>query len=205
MRAGIPISAAVEGDIDEAVLRRIVACAGGTVGTVYGKKGRLYLQRKISAFNQAAQRWPWVVLADLDNDPRCAPLLVAEWLPSPAQHMCLRIAVREIESWLLADRERMAAFLSIPISRMPVSVEELDNPKGIVVSLAARSRRSEIRHDIFPRQGSGREVGPAYTSRMIEFVDNGDLGWRPEVAAERCQSLHRCLQSLDRLLEWHPS
>ena len=103
MRAGIPISAAVEGDIDEAVLRRIVACAGGTVGTVYGKKGRLHLQRKISAFNQAAQRWPWVVLADLDNDPRCAPLLVAEWLPSPAQHMCLRIAVREIESWLLAD------------------------------------------------------------------------------------------------------
>jgi hypothetical protein len=53
--------------------------------------------------------------------------------------------------------------------------------------------RLDIREDMLPRRGSGRPIGPAYTSRMIEFVENN---WRPEVAARSSDSLRRCLVRL---------
>jgi hypothetical protein len=39
---------------------------------------------------------------------------IADWLPQPAQLMCFRVAVRELESWLLADAEALAAFSRHP-------------------------------------------------------------------------------------------
>ena len=70
-----------------------------------------------------------------------------------------------------------------------------------MVDIARHSRRREIREDMLPRTGSGRVVGPAYTARLIEFVMGGKIGWRPEIAAERSESLKRCLRSLRRLKE----
>jgi hypothetical protein len=84
--------------------------------------------------------------------------------------MCFRVAVRETEAWLLADRERLARFLGISTSRIPLDPEAMDDPKSLMVDLARHSRRREIREDMIPRSGSGRNVGPAYVSRLIEFV-----------------------------------
>jgi transposase len=46
------------------------------------------------------------------------------------------------------------------------------------------------------RHGSGRPVGPAYASRLIEFASSS---WRPEVAAQRADSLRRTIDCLRRL------
>ena len=70
-----------------------------------------------------------------------------------------------------------------------------------MVDIAKGSRRREIREDMIPRTGSGRVVGPAYTARLIEFVIGARNAWRPEVAAERSESLKRCLRCLNRLKE----
>jgi len=41
------ISAAVEGIVDETVVRRIIVEAGGLPGTIYGKNGKPLLRRQI--------------------------------------------------------------------------------------------------------------------------------------------------------------
>ena len=184
--------------MDEAVLHRLLEHAGFTAGPIYGKKGKHYLQTKVNAYNQAAHRLPWVILVDLNHEADCAPLLRASWLPDPAPMMCFRVAIREIEAWLLADRERFSAFFSVARSRIPQNAEATDNPKQTVIYLARHSRRREIREEMVPRPESGREVGPAYNSRLIEFVTDTTAGWRPDVAVNHSESLRRCVQCLSR-------
>lgn len=196
MAGGIVISAAVEGIVDEAVVRKLIAHTGATPGAVYGKEGKASLRKKIADYNSAAQRRPWIVLVDLDRDDDCAPPLRNAWLPQPAPHLCFRVAVREVEAWLLADAERLAGFLSVARSKLPPDPERLADPKTTMVNLARSSRRHAVQEDMVPRKGSGRQVGPAYSSRLIEFVSSS---WQPDVAARRSDSLRRAIECLKRL------
>lgn len=196
----VVVTGAVEGPADEAVLARLVGELGALRGSIYGKKGKDYLRRKLRGYNQAARRSPWVVLVDLNSDGECGAVLQQAWLPQPAPMMCFRVAVRMVEAWLIADSERFSTFFSVARSRIPQHAEGEANPKQMVVGLARRSRRRRIREDMVPRPGSGRKVGPAYTSRLIEFASNRDSGWRPNVAAQRSESLSRCLRCIRRLI-----
>jgi hypothetical protein len=193
------ISGAVEGPVDEAVVRRLILFAGAKPGPIYGKNGKDYIQKHLKGYNKAARYRPWVVLVDLDHDANCAPPFRVQWLPRTAPNMCFRVAVREVESWLLADREHLAHFLSVSVSRIPANPDAVDEPKSLMVNLARHSRRREIREDMVPRPESGRNVGPAYASRLIEFVEDVASGWRPDVAARSSDSLKRCLRCLNRL------
>lgn len=195
----IIIQGAVEGLVDEAVLQRLIAHVGATVGPIYGKRGKPHLRQRIRGYNQAAWHSPWLVLIDLDQDADCAAQLCPVWLSDPAPMMRFRIAVRAIESWILADRERLARFLSVAPSRLPLNPEEVLSPKRALVELSRYSRRREIRDDMVPSPGSEREVGPGYSSRVIEFVLDAGDGWRPDVAAQYSDSLHRCIVRLREL------
>jgi hypothetical protein len=192
----VVVSAAVEGIVDEAVVRKLIVQAGGRPGTVYGKNGKPFLRRQIHGYNNAARRLPWMVLVDLDRDAECAPPLCEEWVPDPALYLCFRVAVREVEAWLMADAESLASFLSVARSRIAADPEQLFEPKTEMVNLARHSRRREIWADMVPRERSGRQVGPAYASRLMEYVDTR---WRPEVAAQRAESLRRAIACLRRL------
>jgi hypothetical protein len=195
----IIISAAVEGIVDEAVVRRLIEHVGAMLGPVYGKGGKPQLLKNLRGYNEAARHGPWIVLVDLDRDAECAPPFCSEWLPAVAPQMCFRIAVREVETWLMADREHLADFLRIPLSHIPSALESIADPKQTLVNMARRSRLRAIQKDMVPRPESGRQVGPAYPSRLIEFVENRRKGWRPDVAARSSSSLSRCLQCLHRL------
>lgn len=195
------ISGAVEGTSDELVLRRLVEARGGDVTRVHVQHGKAGVRRALPGYNQAARHARWLVLVDLDRDFPCAPALVADWLPTASRYMCLRVVVRKVEAWLLADAERAASFLRVPVRAVPVDPDALADPKQSLVQLAERSRSRAIRSDMCPRPGSGRNVGPAYTSRIMEFVAHEQLPWRPDVAAVRSPSLSRCLARLDELLQ----
>lgn len=198
--ARVSASGAVEGSLDEVVLHRLAVDSGIHIGAVYGKNGKPHLRARINGYNQAARISPWIVLVDLDDEYECAPSLRAAWLPVPSEHMLLRVATRAIESWLLADRSSIAAFLNVPVSRVPRDVDDLDNPKKAVIDLARRSRSRAIREDMVPRPGSGASEGPAYTSRMSEFVGrHGRGGWQPYTAAQVSPSLSRCIRALEEL------
>lgn len=197
----ISVSGAVEGLLDEAVLTRLIQHVGGITGPIYGKAGKQRLLQRLNGYNRAAQHGPWFVLVDLNGDEDCAPPARNRWLPQSSGLMCFRIAVREVESWLLADSERLARFLGVGQSALPKQPEDIVQPKAIMVELAGRSRRRAIREDFVPRPKSGRDVGPAYTGRLIEYVTDTDAGWRPDVAANRSDSLQRCLHCLEQLLQ----
>jgi len=198
MANDISISAAVEGIVDEAVARTLIRFAGASPGPVHGKQGKPFLRQRIGGYNAAARYAPWIVLVDLDNDHLCAPPLRFSWLSQLTPRLCFRVAVRAVEAWLLADTERIAAFLRIARGRVPGDPETLDNPKATMVALTRASRRKDVREDMVPRDGSGRPIGPAYSSRLIEFIS---YSWRPEVAAERADSLRRAIDCLKCLAE----
>lgn len=193
----VVVSGAVEGMVDEVVLRHLVRQCGGAVGVVYGREGKSRLRQRLGGYNQAARFSPWAVLVDLDEDFDCAALLRAVWLPTLSPRMCFRVAVRSIEAWLLADRDGIAQFLSVPPSRVPPDPDALADPKRALVDLARGSRRRAVREDLVPRPGSGRAVGPVYTSEMITFVQQH---WRPDVAERASDSLRRCRARLAELL-----
>lgn len=186
------ITTAGEGPSDEAVIERIVDHVGGKVAISHLCSGKQDLLRRLPGFNRAAQLSPWFVLVDLDAVD-CAPPFVGQWLPQPASQMCFRVAVRELEAWLLADRVRVATFLGVRQNAIPADPEELQDPKQTLVNIAQKSRLSTIRDELVPHPASGRLVGAGYTGRIIEFATKR---WRPEAAAERAESLRRCLHRL---------
>jgi hypothetical protein len=197
--AATAITCAVEGDTDAAVLTRLIEEVGCSRGQIYGRRGKEFLRSRISRYNSAAKFSPWVVLVDLDEIHDCAPALRGQWLPEPAQMMCFRVAVREVESWLLADAERFAAFFGVRRGLVPQDAENLMRPKEALVNLARNSRRRPIREGLVPRPGSGRTVGPAYSSWLIEYAQDPAEGWRPSVAARNSRSLRACLACIRAL------
>lgn len=194
----IVVQAAVEGDLDEAVLRRLIREAGAGLGSVYGKQGKQKLEKQIRGYNNAARPYhPWVVLVDLDND-ECPQALRRAWLPTASQHLCFRVAVRSIESWLLADGEAISGFLAADPARVPLLPDAEPHPKRTLVEIARGSRRPEIQRDMVPKPQSGRQVGPAYSSRLRDYIEDH---WRPDVAALHSDSLKRCRSRLRELVQ----
>ncbi len=191
------IAAAVEGIVDEAVARRLIREAGGIPGPVYGKNGKQHLRQKINAYNHAARFAPWLVLVDLDTGASCAPSLRQNWLPVSAPWLCFRIAVPQVEAWLLADAESLAAYLGVAKRKIPDNPEALLDAKTAMVNLARDCQRRDIQQDMVPRPSSGRKVGPAYTSRLVEYVEDH---WQPARAAQHADSLRRAIQCLQRLV-----
>ena len=195
----LPVNVLVEGITDEAIVRRLLAYTDLACGTVYGKSGKGALLERLPNYNQAARFAPWLVVVDLDQDTECAPPFVCSILPDPAASMHFRVAVRAVEAWLLADAERLAAFLGIPVARIPANPDAEPDPKRTIVDLARRGRRRAIREDIVPREGSGSRVGPGYAGRLIQFVLTAEHPWRPNVAVQRSDSLRRCVEALQAL------
>jgi hypothetical protein len=193
---GMPICVAVEGMTDEAVVKRLFDHFQLPLGPVHPTGGKENLRKKISAYNKAAAFYPWFVLVDLNQEAPCAPGLREQWLPHPNQYMYFRVAVRAVEAWLLADRESLARFLSVPLEKVPTSPDSLDDPKATIIQLARQSSRREIQKDMVPTPSGGRKEGPAYASRMIEFVT---YYWDIEKAKDHSPSLQRCCDSLKRL------
>lgn len=186
----------VEGPTDAAVLKRTVAETGLVAGTEYITYGKGSLDRRIDGYNSAARFSAWLVLRDLNNDAPCAPALVARLLPRPAPQMCLQIAVRAMEAWLLADADAIGQFLGVPKTLVPSEPEGLDRPKRDLVNIARRSRTSAIREAIVPAAETTATVGPGYTAAITEFAQRE---WRPRVAARRSPSLARLMHYLDAL------
>lgn len=190
------VSCAVEGALDEVIVRRLLSHVGLACGPIYGGEGKHHLRRSIHGCAQGARHGPWFVLVDLDEDHPCPGSLVSEWLPAIPTRMLLRVAVREVEAWLLADRVGIAGFLSVSRDRIPREVEALRDPKASVISVASRSRRRTIREGVAPRPGSGRTIGALYVSELSRFVSDD---WNVDEARQASRSLDRCLSALRAL------
>ncbi len=187
------MSGAVEGVIDEAVARTILRHLGREAGPIHVQGGKARLLAKLPGFNAAARFSPWLVLVDLDGDASCAPTFVAHVLPAPSAQILFRVAVHQAEAWLFADRARIAAYLRVRQAAVPLDPESVSDAKLAMVNLARTSRDRLVRDDMVPTPRSGRKTGPNYAGRLIEFATKK---WNPATAAERAESLARCLRAL---------
>jgi hypothetical protein len=193
------INLAVEDALSDAVARRLVGATGGRLAVAhsFGWRGCGYLKKKIRAFNNASRFTPFFVLTDLDAG-ECAPELVARWLygVERSENLLLRVAVREVEAWLLADRQGFAKFLGLSPDALPDKTDAIQDPKRELLKLVASSKKRDLKEDILPPEG--RRMGPGYNSRLADFVFHL---WNPAEAKRRNSSLGATLLSLRRLAE----
>lgn len=192
---------ASEDVLSEAVLRRLLSAFRPelAVSASLGLRGKSYLQSRARELNRTARGVPVFLLVDLDRPSSCAPELLAEWFGTPLEpQMLFRVAVVEVESWLLADRHGLSTFIGVPVNRIPLLTDGIEQPKEFLVNLARRAKRRAVREELVPEPGATTSVGPGYNSQLSWFVSQG---WNPSAAAASSDSLRR---GIDRLCAFTP-
>lgn len=200
MTTPIPLNLAFEDALTEALALKILRTIPieYATRTVYNRGGNEYLKRTINGFNNAAKGTPFLVGTDLDSY-ECPSALIGDWLTHPKHHnLLIRVAVREAEAWVLADRDTFANFLGINVTRVPADVEAVPDPKKALIQLARRSPKKQLRDDICPPPNSTRKIGPNYNARLGSFVSES---WNPTVARLNSRSLDR---AIIRLVAFRP-
>jgi len=189
------ITLAAEGVVDIEAAARLCEYTGHSVHKKFPHRGKDSLDPRLPGYNNAARLSPWLVVRDLD-DAECAPTLVKKLLPVRSDLMLLRVAVRELESWLLADTVSFAHFFHVHETSIPLEPDTLPDPKQAVLNLVRRSASRPVRDAMLPRERTTATVGPGYSAKLIEFI--GDH-WRIESAVENSPSLRKCVDALTSL------
>lgn len=192
---GCHVIVAVEDALSAAVMCRLIRESGRNfvVSRIVNARGYGQLKSGMTKFRNASHTLPHIVLTDLDRYP-CPPALLADWKATglPAR-MLLRIAVKEVEAWLLADRAGIADFLGVARSKVPHHPEKVADPKRCLINLARNGRKKRLAMEIVPEAGSPTAIGPLYNQRLSEFVDST---WCVEDARSLSPSLDRTLSRL---------
>jgi hypothetical protein len=188
---------AVEDSLSEEVTRKLVSTIRPDldIATVLGNRGKGYLRTRARELNRAAGAIAVMMLTDQDAQQSCPPVIAADWFGPQPLSLLFWVAVMEVESWVLADRERSAAMLGVPVHRIPIDTDAIPKPKEFLVNLARRSRLSRVRQDLVPERDSTATVGPAYNPRLGVFVTSE---WNPIDATPVSRSLARCVERLRR-------
>lgn len=146
-----PIDYIGEGETDAAIARRLIDHVGALPGRNWldrrGPRGKAALDQRLGGFAETSRHGARIlILRDLDDDAPCAGDLVMRLLPDRPRGLLLRIAVRSIESWLMADREGLAQAMHIRPALITAKPERLPNPKASLIELAKKSRDRHTRN-----------------------------------------------------------
>jgi hypothetical protein len=194
----IPINLAVEDDLSEAVLREILKQSQRpfSVGTCLKRGGYGYLKRILPGINKNGVKGsPYLVLTDLDKN-NCPLALIAEWLSHPKHpNLIFRVAVTEVEAWLLAHRKAFAEFIGISVDLIPDDLDSVPDPKQLLIDLTKKSRKRYLRDAIVPAKNSTAKVGRDYNGQLIQFVNQN---WQIELAKVHSRSLERAINAIVR-------
>lgn len=190
------VALATEDELSEAVGRRLLTEAHHLqVGLLLRKGGSGYLRSRVTSWCALARQQPVLLLTDLDRSD-CPRSLLQDWLGElhHPEDFIFRIAVREVEAWLLADHEAMQRLLGKKW-QLPSNPDALPDPKQQLLQLAKRAKR-DVRRDLVADRGAIAAQGIAYNARLCEFVSND---WDPQRASTRSESLRRARRRIDEL------
>ena len=133
MKIVLQCHAFVEGTTDRPFAERLLSYSGFSEISISSGGGKSEIDRELSKYAQMGFNSPVVALRDLDQDAACAPTWIEEHaLGKVGQWFRLRIAVRSIEAWFLADRTHAAKQLAVDLSRIPLAPDGEDDPKSSV-------------------------------------------------------------------------
>ena len=112
----IPIYIATEDELSEQVIIRLVESFDGkfNICSLLRQNGFGYLKSSIRKFIDLSNRFPVIVLTDLDMKT-CPPALRDDWFGSitVSNNFLFCVAVREVEAWLLADNEGLSSMFGL--------------------------------------------------------------------------------------------
>lgn len=184
--------------MSEDVAHRLIAelGTGFEVGLKFKKNGFGYLKAKLGSFCELAKRQPLLLITDLDR-AECPASLISRWTgdKSLPNKLVFRVAVREIESWLLADHDGMRKLLKKGAAKLPDDADALADPKRFLLRCAERAPR-DVRFDLLAQSGAIASQGLGYNQRMGDFVRNE---WNPQRAAACSNSLSRAILRLKEI------
>jgi hypothetical protein len=188
------INLATEDLLSEAVAEKLVATfTKFQILERLGKKGNGHLKKNLKCYIEIARHTPLLLLTDLDQ-ANCAPGLVSDWLGNsniaPSNNFLFRVAVREVESWLLADHTNCSKLFDA--KKLPPNPDHLPHPKKTLLSHANRSNRS-VRSDLVYKVGSVLTQGLGYNAKLRQFVFEN---WNPHFAMKNSPSLSKTCNRL---------
>ncbi len=193
---------ATEGLLDATVAEKLIVYYGGKVGRFSDYLGgKAEVDRLIPKYADAAKHGiARLVLRDLDNDEQCAGALVARLLPNSANKLCLRIAIREIESWLMADIEAFASAIPVRKSEILLNTDDIQNPKRFILDSVRRSGNRKLKRMLLSRDANQAFEGPEYTSFLQQFAMQK---WSPDraISGGRSVSLTRSASRIEQFIQ----
>ena len=131
-------------------------------------------------------------LTDLDRWPTPNDLakdwFSIECLSEVPPNFIFRVSVREVESWIMADRAAFAKFMGVAEMNLPEKPDEEPDPKQTLFNLIKSKCKKKCYKEMLPLPG--QHVGVAYNPMLCKFVMEC---WDPERAAARSPSLNRSL------------
>jgi hypothetical protein len=95
-----------------------------------------------------------LLITDLDK-AKCASLLISNWMRAKSypDNLVFRVAVREIEAWLLADHVGMGKLLVAGATNLPRDPDLLVDPKQVLLQLASKAPRV-VQNDLLVEPGA---------------------------------------------------
>lgn len=194
------LAIATEDELSEAVAQRLIEELQPTlkVTNKLRKNGFGYLRAKMANWCELAKYQPVFLLTDLDR-VACPVELLQQWRGAlnPPDNFVMRVAVREVEAWLLADHEAMRALLGLR-GRLPSEPDGLPDPKATLLHLAARYASRDVRADLVQQNGAMASQGIGYNARLVHLVQTH---WQPARASECSPSLRRARLRLQELAQ----
>jgi nucleotidyltransferase/DNA polymerase involved in DNA repair len=189
------VALATEDALSEAVGERLITEAGNALYVTLRLRrgGKGYLRSKLRNFCEVARHSPLLLLTDLDS-ARCLPALIEDWSRNnivPDSFM-FRVAVPQIESWLLADGESIANLLKVSVQRLPQDRDLLPDAKKFLLQLAKAAPR-KIREELVAEQNVTAGQGLGYNKLLCDLVRSH---WEPNRASSQSDSLRRTRRRL---------
>jgi hypothetical protein len=159
---------------------------GYTCGHGFG-----WIKNNINVYNKASSGTTYLVLIDLDSES-CPVKIVQDWLDdAKGENLLFRVAVREIESWIVADVQNFSKFLHLREKKLRKDVDEITDPKRYIFNLVSGSIIRQL-SGVCPR-GTAR-IGDDYNEKLSKFVKSS---WNPQLAMANSSSLKKTINRLD--------
>ncbi|EMU6899336.1 DUF4276 family protein [Serratia bockelmannii] len=197
------ISIATEDVLTEEIITKIIL-SNGRFEIIHklGKRGNGYLISKLNNFNELSRGLIVVVVFDLDLKP--CPVRFKEELErtvaNKSDNLKLVISVREVESWILADREGFGSYFKISKDKIDRTPDALLDPKDKIINLARYSKDSAVKRGIPPVAGAASKVGLSYNRLLTDFIQQE---WDINRAIQISPSLATAMATINELLEEH--
>lgn len=163
---------------------------------IKGGKGKI--KTKLAEYNRSAKKLSFCLVIDLD-DNECAPSLIDQWFKfAKNERLFFRVAVKEIEAWVLADYKNFSKFLNVSpdVIKKKIPNLEADNildPKETLLQITnAKSKIARKENIVFVSEGKFYQ-GSAYNSEMSNFIHSF---WNVKFAAQNSNSLQKAIKAI---------